>query len=149
MVRYRQIFFFLSLFFLFTSCKLIDQRTFNPRAGRRPIPYIPPAPPPPLPPAPPIEVVIGTPEGQWRKPLQMLTKKALEKKPDALFVVTAVTSDLQSLAAQEENLQKAVRKEAKLIADEIVKAGARPEQIQMDAKTSGSIKQTVVQVNVR
>lgn len=131
------------------ACQLIDQRTFNPSAGRKPIPYVPPAPPAPPPPAPPIEIVQGTPPEQWAKPLTSLVKDALSRKSDAMFIVTILTPIPQSPEAQQEQLQKTIQQDGQDVAQAIVKAGARQEQIYMTAKADGSVQKNVVQVNIK
>lgn len=131
------------------ACQLIDQRTFNPSAGRKPIPYVPPAPPAPPPPAPPIEIVQGTPSEQWAKPLTGLVKDALSRKSDAMFIVTILTPISQTPEAQQEQLQKTTQQDGQAVAQAIVKAGARQEQIYMTAKADGSVQKNVVQVNIK
>lgn len=146
----RYAFLLLSGLFLLSSCKLVDQRTFNPSAGRRPVPYIPPPPAPlPPPPAPPIEIVQGTPQDQWEKPLMNLVKEVLSRKADALFVITSVTPILLDPAAQQEQMNNVAVHEGKAVANEIIKAGAKAEQIQMNAKADGGIKKSVVQVTIQ
>lgn len=143
--------FLLSSLFLLSACKLVDQRTFNPSAGRRPVPYVPPlppAPPTPPPPAPPIEVVEGTPQSEWEKPLMNLVKEALSRKSDVVFVVTVVTPIVSDPAVQQGQMYKITSQEGKAIADDIVKAGAKPEQIQMEAKADGNVKKNNVQVTI-
>lgn len=145
-------FLFIGSLFLLSACKLVDQRTFNPSAGRRPVPYVPPAPPAPPappPPAPPIEVVEGTPQNQWEKPLMILVKDALNRKSDALFVVTIVTPVLSDPFKQQEAMRHVAAQEGKAIADDIVKAGAKVEQIQMEAKADGNVKKNAVQVTIQ
>ncbi|MBI0074673.1 hypothetical protein H3T59_03395 [Commensalibacter sp. M0357] len=140
----------LSGFFLLSSCKLVDQRTFNPSAGRRPAPYIPPPPPPPPPPpAPPIEIVEGTPQDQWEKPLTNLVKDALLRKADALFVITSVTPISSDPVMQQEQMTNIAAQEGRAIANEIIRAGAKAEQIQMNAKADGGVKKNVVQVTIQ
>ncbi|MDI2090891.1 hypothetical protein [Commensalibacter oyaizuii] len=145
--RYNTFIILSSLFFL-NACKLVDQRTFNPSAGRKPIPYVPPAPPAPPPPAPPIEIVQGTPADQWAKPLAILVRDALKRKADALFVVTIVTPVAQTPSLQQEQLQKTVKQDGQAVAQAIVKAGARPEQVQLTAKADGAVQKNVVRVDI-
>lgn len=148
MVYARYAFLMLSGLFFLSACKLVDQRSFNPSAGRRPTPYIPPPPPPP-PPAPPIEIVEGTSQDQWGKPLTNLVKDALSRKTDALFVITSVTPVLPDPIAQQEQMNKLAANEGKAIANEIVKAGAKVEQIQMTAKADRNVKKNVIQVTIQ
>ncbi|CAI3956396.1 unnamed protein product [Commensalibacter communis] len=149
MTRYSQFILSTSCLLMLGACQLIDQRTFNPSAGRKPIPYVPPAPPAPPPPAPPIEIVQGTPSEQWAKPLISLVKDALQRKSDAMFIVTILTPISQSPDAQQEQMQKTIQQNAADIANAIVKAGARPEQIHMIAKADGSVQKNVVQVTIQ
>lgn len=131
------------------ACQLIDQRTFNPSAGRKPIPYVPPAPPAPPPPAPPIEIVQGTPSKEWSKPLTSLVKDALSRKSDAMFIVTILTPISQNPETQQEQLQKTIQQDGQDVAQAIVKAGAKQEQIHMTAKADGSVQKNVVHVNIQ
>ena len=149
MMNYRYGWVFIGLFCLLSACKLIDQRTFNQNAGRRPIPYIPPASPLPPPPAPPIEIVMGTPIQEWNKPLHALVKMALQKKADALFIISVVTPKNEPLSIQENHLRNAIHQDAQQVADAIIKSGVRAEQILMDAKTNNLVSKTVIQVNVK
>lgn len=150
MTRYSKTFIVISSLLALNACKLVDQRTFNPSAGRRPVPYVPPAPPPPPPPPrPPIEIVQGTPGEQWSKPLTALVKDALKRKPDAMFLVTIVTPISEAPATQQEAMQKTIQENGQAVAQAIIKAGAKPEQIQMSAKADGSVQKNVVQVNIK
>ncbi|EHD13048.1 hypothetical protein CIN_20310 [Commensalibacter intestini A911] len=149
MTRYSKTFIVVSSLLALNACKLVDQRTFNPSAGRRPVPYVPPAPPAPPPPAPPIEIVQGTPGEQWAKPLTTLVKDALKRKPDAMFLVTIVTPISEAPATQQEAMQKTIQENGQDVAQAIIKAGARPEQILMSAKADGSVQKNVVQVNIK
>ncbi|CAI3953551.1 MULTISPECIES: hypothetical protein [Commensalibacter] len=149
MTKYSQIIMGTSCLLILGGCQLIDQRTFNPSAGRKPIPYVPPAPPAPPPPAPPIEIVQGTPAEQWGKPLTGLVKDALQRKSDAMFIVTILTPISQTPDAQQEQMQKTIQQNAQDVAQAIVKAGAKPQQIHMTAKADGSVQKNVVQVNIQ
>lgn len=147
----RSVFLSLGSLFLLNACKLVDQRTFNPSAGRRPLPYVPPAPPapPPVPPPkPPIEIVAGTPQGQWIKPLTALVKDALQRKADALFIVTAVTPISQNPIAQQEAMTKIIAQNGQAVVEAIVKAGAKPQQVQLAAKADGWVQKNVIQVEI-
>lgn len=135
--------------FLLNACKLVDQRTFNPKAGRRPLPYIPPAPPPVPPPAPPIEIIENTDKGQWLGPLKQLVKNALSRKADAMFMVTAVIPTGQSPDEQQKSLLRLTTGDAQEIAKAIIDAGASSEQVQIAAQTDGFVKKNVIRVYIQ
>ena len=56
---------------------LVDQRTFDPKAGLPPVPHLPPAPPARPGPGPLITVAAGTAQTQWEGPLRQAVKAAL------------------------------------------------------------------------
>lgn len=130
------------------ACKLVDQRTFNPSAGKRPIPYVPPAPPAPPPLAPPIEIMAGTPVDQWQEPVAILVKDALSRKADALFMVTVLLPASTSDGQHEQEVKDALQQE-KDVANTILKAGAPQEQVQLAAKMDGGIQKSKIQVTIR
>ncbi|WP_254454688.1 hypothetical protein [Acetobacter estunensis] len=131
------------------GCKLLDQRTFDPNASRPPKVYIPPPPPgpPPIPPL--IEVMAGTPRSQWESAVQTVTRKALDRKPNILFLVRVLAPPGTSEDATRDALQRVLAEEGQPIADTIVGAGADPAQVEMSAMPDSSVASPRVQVYVR
>jgi hypothetical protein len=86
--------FLLALLLLLPGCKLVDQTTFNPQAGKRPV-IAPPPPPPPGPPAPDANALltvhfplVGDPAADVAKAVAA----ARARKPDVDFDVVEVSA---------------------------------------------------------
>ncbi|MFT8777274.1 MAG: hypothetical protein ABF893_11545 [Gluconacetobacter liquefaciens] len=131
------------------GCTLVDQRTFDPRASRPPVPHYPPAPPAPRPVPPLVDIRAGTPEGEWRPALQGAVTRALARKPNVLFTVRVMvpagpTPEQEALA-----MRQAVATYGQAVAAAIVAAGARPEQVEMAAMSDSSMTTGAVRVYVR
>lgn len=132
-----------------SGCDLLDQRTFNPRASRPPKVYIPPPPPgpPPIPPL--IDLVAGTPKQEWIGPVHDVVRKALARKPNILFLVQALAPPGADDAATRDKLSHLVGVEGQAIADEIVAAGAAPNQVEMSAMPDSTVTEPRIRVYVR
>ncbi|WP_415525754.1 hypothetical protein [Gluconobacter sp.] len=134
---------------LLSGCKLLDQRTFNPNAGKPPQPYIPPAPPGPPPHAPFLSVSEGTPESEYGPIVERAAKAALSRKPNVLFTVQAFAPPQPTPDAQAQALTDVTNHLGALVAAHLAKAGAQPIQIEMHAITDPSATKPFVRVDVR
>ncbi|NHO19465.1 hypothetical protein GOB90_10885 [Acetobacter oeni] len=131
------------------GCALIDQRTFNPRASRPPKVYIPPPPPGPPPVPPLIEVVAGTPPARWEKPLEVVVRQALVRKPNILFQVRALVPPGPDAAADQQALIRLVGADGEAVAGAIIRAGAAPEQVEMTAMPDSAVAGPRIRVYVK
>ncbi|MQR99608.1 hypothetical protein GFJ39_10450 [Gluconobacter sp. AC10] len=134
---------------LLSGCKLLDQRTFNPNAGKPPHPYIPPAPPAPPPHAPFLSVSEGTPESEYGPVVERAAKAALSRKPNVLFIVRAFAPPQPTPDAQAQALTDVTNHLAVIVASHLKQAGAQPIQIEMHAITDPSATKPSVRVDVR
>ncbi|GBD57197.1 hypothetical protein [Gluconobacter wancherniae] len=132
-----------------TGCKLIDQRTFDPNAGKPPKPYIPPTPPGPAPKAPFLQIEAGTPASEYGPIVEKAAKAALARKPNVLFIVQGYAPMQPDPAAQAQTLSDLTKQQIAPIADRIAAAGAQPIQIEIHATTDPSIQHARVRVDVR
>ncbi|QDH16529.1 hypothetical protein [Swingsia samuiensis] len=132
-----------------TGCNLVDQRTFNPNAGKPPQPYIPPA--PPAPPAKPpfLRIEAGTSEHDYAPIIKRAVKAALERKENVLFLVQARVPVQADPAAQAKALTQATQFELEPVAHQINAAGAQPIQIEMQAITDPNTSHDFIQVDLR
>lgn len=132
-----------------TGCKLVDQKTFNPNAGVAPKPYIPPPPPGPPPVPPLIELAAGTPASQWEAPVDQITRLALSRKPDVLFVVRCLVPLQANADAEQSSLMNLVQGDGRAVLQEMINAGASEAQVEMSAMPDSSVTKPVVRVYVR
>jgi len=119
---------------LLASCKLVDQRTFDPAAGRMPVPR---GKPPPVrrPPAVPPLLVVRDPAGSddWRPGLERAVRAALARKPNVLFTVQTTVPTAATPAAEAAALSAAGGTQGSLVANAIIADGARPAQVELSA----------------
>ncbi|WP_249197720.1 hypothetical protein [Gluconobacter kondonii] len=134
---------------LLSGCKLLDQRTFNPNAGKPPHPYIPPAPPAPPPHAAFLSIPGGTPESEYGPIVERAAKAALARKANVLFIVQAFAPHQATPDAQAQALTDVTDHLAAGVAAHIEKAGAQSIQIEMHAMTDPSATKPFVRVDVR
>lgn len=142
-----------------TACKLVDQRTFDPSASVEPKPYIPPPPPGPPPVPPLIELVAGTPQAEWKAPVDQIAHKALARKKEVLFVVSCLVPQQaeQDPAGAGESAQQAeqsallalVQHDGHAVMQELIDAGAPEAQVEMSAMPDSSVTKPTVRVYVR
>ena len=132
-----------------SGCKLIDQKTFDPSAGRRPIAHVPPASPAPPPPLPLASVRYQADPATWQPGLADIVRMALARKPEALFQVETLVPATGTPQAQAAALSAAGHAGGEAVADTIVSAGASSGQVEMSARTDPSVKQPEVQVFVK
>ncbi|QNT77917.1 hypothetical protein [Entomobacter blattae] len=135
---------------LLTGCDLIDQRTFNDQASRRPSP-------PPLPVVPQssstavpplVEFTSSTPQDQWQKPLEKGAQQALARKPNVLFVVILSVSAQLSGEEQQKHLEDMAKNQAHNVADVLVGAGVPSSQIELQAHSDGALSKEKDMVQV-
>ena len=132
-----------------SGCKLIDQKTFDSSAGRRPIAHVPPPRPAPPPPLPLASVRYQADPASWQPGLADIVRMALARKPQALFQVETLVPATGTPQAQAAALAAAGRAGGESVAETIVSAGASSSQIEMSARTDPSVKQPEVQVFVK
>ena len=112
---------------------IVDQRTFDPRAGLPPQPHLPPAPPARPGPGPLITIAAGTPEDQWRAPLKQAVRAALARKPNVLFELRQVVPAAGSVEATAQGGEAAAHALLGPLAQAIVDDGAAIAQVQLGA----------------
>lgn len=141
------------------GCKLLDQKTFNPQAGVEPKPYIPPPPPGPPPVPPLIELVAGTPQAQWKGPVEQIAHKALARKKEVLFVISCLVppqaapdssgSDQAGQAAEQSALLALVQHDGHDVMQALMDAGVPQTQVEMSAMPDSAVTKPTVRVYVR
>ncbi|MBO1328720.1 hypothetical protein OQ496_10220 [Acetobacter suratthaniensis] len=144
-----------------TGCKLVDQKTFNPHAGVPPRPYVPPARPG-RPPAPPlIELVAGTPEADWKAQVQDIARRALARKPEALFVVRCLVPPGPAVPPptykEGSNAERFVSTalialasgDGRAVMQALMDAGVPQAQVEMTAMPDSTVTKPTVRVYVR
>ena len=132
------------------GCKLVDQRTFDANADRRPVPHPPPPGPPPPPPPPALASVrFGAPPDTWRPGLEAIVRQALARKPEALFRIETRVPARGTPQAQADAVAAAARTDGQMVADAVVEAGASSAQLEMTATGDPALRQPEVRVYVR
>ncbi len=137
---------------LLGGCKLVDQRTFDRNAGRKPVahaPVVAKAGPPPVPPL--LVVPTREPPEDWQPRLNAAVHEALARKPNVLFTVQSVAraepgSDAQ---AQATALRAVIDSEGRAVAQAITADGASAVQVEMSALVDPAAKDAEVRVFVR
>ena len=132
---------------LLAGCHLVDQRTFDRTAGRRPtLPALParpgPAPTPPL-----LTVRYDTPDPQYRAALATAVDSARRRKPDVLFSVIVLVPPAGTPAQQVEAAQ-AARGNGRDVAAAIVADGADIGQVELSARAEPGLTVREVRVYV-
>ncbi|MBR2125000.1 MAG: hypothetical protein IJ934_07595 [Acetobacter sp.] len=135
--------------FLVSGCKIIDQRTFDPNAGRPPrIPESEPAPAPPA--VPPLMVIqAGTPQEQWKEPVKNIVHEALARKRSVLFMVHCLVPQSNALNTEQSAMLNLVQGEGLAIMQSIIAAGVPEAQVEMSTMTKSTLKKPVIEVYVR
>lgn len=131
-----------------SGCKLVDQRTFDAAANRKPVPTYPAAPPAarPLPPL--ATVRFGAAPESWQPDLSAIVREALSRKPGALFTVQTVVPATGTPEQQAAAIRQAVQSGGQIVAQTIQDAGAATAQINMTA-TTDAVPVPEVRVTVR
>jgi hypothetical protein len=132
----------LALLLLLGGCALIDQRTFNPNAGKGPPPPPPPAATPAL-----ISVDFSKPNPVYETPLRRAVDEALARKPTVVFDVTIVVPATGSTAEQAD-AATSIRADAREVARIIVDQGVDEDRVHMLARAESGIVGRLVQVYV-
>jgi len=128
---------------------LVDQRTFDRSAGRKPVPHLPPAAAAGPGPTPPLFVVhAGQADEEWQPALRQAVGDALARKPNVLFTVESVVPMASSPAAQAASLRAATAEAGRPVADAITADGAQPVQVEMTAASVASATAPEVRVYV-
>ena len=129
------------------GCKLIDQRTFDRNADRKPVPVYPPS--VAVQPIPPLATVrFGAAPESWQPDLVAIVRQALARKPDVLFTVQTVVPATGSPQDQAGAIASAVKAGGQPVAQTIIGAGATSAQIDMTA-TTDQVAAPEVRVTVR
>ncbi|QCE34383.1 hypothetical protein FAI40_02970 [Acetobacteraceae bacterium] len=116
---------------LVASCAPLDQRVWNQMAGIEPYYASPPPPPAPPPPAPFVEILSGTPESEYGPQLEQVTKIALERKPNILFIIRLRVPTGDGPEEQIRRLLKLVPNMLDPVAEHMIRAGADSSQLDM------------------
>ncbi|MXV43817.1 hypothetical protein GS501_01955 [Saccharibacter sp. 17.LH.SD] len=130
------------------GCSPLDQRTFDPRAGTPPKPYIAPVVAP-TPKAPFLQIMEGTPESDYAAPVETATKAALARKSNILFIIQGIAPMQSTPDKQLQILSDLTQNLVVPVAKRIQAAGALPIQIEMRASTDSTVSHAMVRVNVR
>ncbi len=142
MLRFRAAASFL-LLLLGAGCTLVDQRTFNPQAGKRPVvAAIGPGPAPPL-----VTVDYAKPNPQYAAALHQAVADAVAAKPDVQFdVVTVVPAS--GTPAEQVAAATGLTASAREIARAINGDGIDDDRIHLEARTDQAIASRQVRVFV-
>jgi hypothetical protein len=129
---------------LMGGCTLIDQRTFNPRAGLGPVPppSTAPAPAPAL-----ITINFEKPNPVYEAQLREAVDQALARKPNVIFDVVTVVPETGTPEQQVE-AAVSIRADARDVARIITDQGASPDQVHMLARAEAKAIGRQVQVYV-
>ena len=129
-----------------TGCALVDQRTFDAKAGIKPVPPVVAGPPVRAVPAL-VTIRYTTPNPDYHDILTDAVHKALARKPDVLFSVATLIpgTGTADAAADAEALAAASGRE---VAQTIVAAGAQPGQVEqmVSVDPSATLREVVVRV---
>ncbi len=130
---------------LVAGCALVDQRTFDARAGRPPVP-----PPPPAAKAPPSNALITIRFGQdtnYDSAIRQAVAAVLAKKRDAIFTVTTAvppgTPEAESAAVSE------VTADASRVARLIEASGVPLARVQLEARAIPGLAARELRIYVR
>ena len=128
------------------SCHLVDQRDFNPNAGKKPVPKAGPV----LPfagPKPLVTIDYTTPDPDYAAELSVAVKRALAVKPNVLFSVNVLVPLAATPEAQAAALQEAAAT-GREIGEAIVANGADEGQVELTVRGDPAVKVREVRVFV-
>lgn len=110
-----------------------------------------PPPPPPAPPAPKpfVEILAGTPESEYGPQLEEITKIALARKPNILFIIRLRVPTGSGPEEQLKHLLKLVPTLLTPVAEHMKKAGADPVQLDMGSLAVPYQKSASLRIEVR
>ncbi|MUG05204.1 hypothetical protein GM556_06565 [Bombella sp. ESL0378] len=131
------------------GCNPIDQRTFDPQAGRPPRVAA-----PALPVAAPgkpafLQIIEGTPEEEYGPAVEKAAKLALSRKSNILFTVQGIAPMQKTPEAERETLHTLTQNLVSPVANHILAAGARPIQLDMRVSTDPTVHSNMVRIYVR
>ena len=129
------------------GCHLIDQRSFDRTAGRKPVPPAAPVAPGPGPVPPLLTVRFDTPDPQYRAALATAVDAARRRKPDVLFSVTVLVPSTGTPAGQVAAAE-AARGSGRDVAAAIVADGADIGQVELSARAEPGLAAREVRVYV-
>ncbi len=128
------------------GCYLVDQRTFDAKAGRKPVPPVVAGPPGHAAPAL-VTIRYTTPDPEYQDVLASAVHRALARKPDALFSVTTMVPPAEN-ADQAADAAQAAAASGREVAQAIVADGASPGQVEQLVNLDPllSVREVVVKV---
>lgn len=129
------------------GCHLVDQRSFDRTAGRKPLPPAAPAHPGPVPVPPLLTVRYDTPDPQYRAALATAVDSARRRKPDVLFSVVVLVPPAGT-PAQQVAAAEAARGDGRDVAAAIVADGADIGQVELSARAEPGLTTREVRVYV-
>ena len=130
---------------LLAACTLVDQRTFNPRAG---VVVTVPPPPGPAPVPPLVTVDFGKPNPDYAASLRQAVEQALSRKPDVQFDVVTIVPAVGTVQ-QQADAAVALVPDAREIARAINQDGVDDGNIHLLARAEVGVSTRQVQVFVR
>ncbi len=127
------------------GCTLIDQRTFDPKAGLPPV--IPaPAGPPAIVPL--LTIDFSKPNPDYTEAVRQAVAAAVARKPDVAFEVATVVPNTGT-PAQQVSAAETLTPDARAIARDIAEDGVPDERIELTARALPGVTARQVQVFVR
>ena len=135
---------------LLGGCKLIDQTTFNPDAGKPPVIATRPAPPaaPPTPDGPPPLLTVRGDPASFDAELRDAVAAARAAKRDVVFNVVAVV-EAEGSPAEQAARAEAGAGGATAVAGMIVAQGVAPDRVRLETRTERGVIDREVRVYVR
>ncbi|MEJ1977420.1 MAG: hypothetical protein WDN49_16285 [Acetobacteraceae bacterium] len=133
-----------ALLLLLAGCKLIDQTTFNPNAGK------PPAAPAPIVAAaelPLITIDFSTPDPVYDTALRLAVSDAVSRKPDVIFDVTTVVP-ATGTPADQVAAATALSADARLVARTISSEDVNDDQVHLSARSEAGLASRQIRVYV-
>ena len=130
-----------------TACYLVDQRTFDAKAGTKPVLPVVAGPPAPVLPAL-VTIRYTTPNPAYHDVLETAVHKALARKPDALFSVATLIPPPGN-ADQTADAEAAAAASGREVAQAIVADGAQPGQVEQLVSVNATIPVREVIVKVQ
>jgi hypothetical protein len=134
---------------LLAACHLVDQRDFDPNAGKRPVPPAPVATGKPVPATPPLMTIHFDQGGQnYDDALRVAVDAALRRKRNVLFSVVTLVPAKGTPPEQIEAARRASEL-GRQVADAIVADGADIGQVEMAARADPSVVAREVRIYVQ
>ena len=127
------------------GCTLIDQRTFNPKAGLPPVIQAPPGPPAQLPL---LTIDFSKPNPDYAEALRQAVDAAVARKPDVAFEVATVVPNTGTPADQV-SAAETLTPDAREIARAVAEDGVAEDRIQLTARSVPGVTTRQIQVFVR